>query len=81
MKQPGFCPSLRGIKGLNVMILVVLRMDSNVQPVKPCLIDLTWTGWDDLAKLNVQGVRQHAKDHLGWKCDTMKYIMMQVMEI
>ena len=58
---------------------VLLRTDSNAQPVKPCLMDLTWTGWEELAKLNVQEVRQHAKDCLVWKCDTMKYIMMQVM--
>ncbi len=31
--------------------------DSNVQPVKPCLMDLMWTGWEELAKLNVQEVR------------------------
>jgi hypothetical protein len=56
-------------------------MDSNVQPVKPCLMDLTQTGWDEFAKLNVQEVRQHAKDCLVWKCDTKKYIMRQVMEM
>jgi hypothetical protein len=59
----------------------LLRTDSNVQPVKLCLMDLMWTGWDELTKLNVQEVRQHAKDCLVWKRDTMKYIMMQVMEM
>jgi hypothetical protein len=58
----------------------LLRTDSNVQQVKPCLMDLTRTGWDDLAKLKVQVVGQHAKDCLVRKCDTMKYIMMQVIE-
>jgi hypothetical protein len=44
-------------------------------------MDLTWTEWDDLAKLNVRGVRQNTKDHLVCKRDTMNYIMMQVMEM
>jgi hypothetical protein len=44
-------------------------------------MDLTRTGWDELAKLNLQEVRQHAKDPLVRKRDTTKYIMMQVMEI
>jgi hypothetical protein len=59
----------------------LLRTDSNLQPVKPCLMDLTRTGWDELAKLNVQEVRQHAKYPLVRKRDMMKYIMMQVMEM
>ena len=44
-------------------------------------MDLTRTGWDELAKLNLQEVRQHAKDPLVRKRDTTKYIMMQVMEM
>ncbi len=59
----------------------LLRTDSNIQPVKLCLMDLMWTGWDELAKSNVQEVRQHAKDCLVRKRDTMKYIMMQVLEM
>ncbi len=39
------------------------------------------TGWEELVKLNMQEVRQHAKDHLVQKRDTTKYIMMQVMEM
>jgi hypothetical protein len=55
--------------------------DSNKQLVKPCLMDLTRTGWEELNKLNVQEVRQHAKDCLVQKCDMTKYIMMQVIEM
>jgi hypothetical protein len=42
----------------------LLRTDSNVQPVQPCLMDFKRTGWDKLPKLNVQEIRQHAKDCL-----------------
>ncbi len=59
----------------------LLRTDRHVQPVKLCLIDLTQTGWDKLAKLNVQEVRQHTKKCLVKKRDTTKCIMMQVMEM
>jgi hypothetical protein len=60
---------------------LLLRTDTNILPVKPCLMDLTRTRWDELAKMKVSKVRQHAKDCLVRKCDTMKYIMLQVIEM
>jgi hypothetical protein len=58
---------------------LLLRTDTNILPVKPCLMDLTRTGWDELAKVKVSEVRQHAKDRVVRKRDTMKYIMLQVI--
>jgi hypothetical protein len=38
----------------------IVQVDGLVQPVKPYLLDLLHTGWDELAKLNVKEVRKHA---------------------
>ncbi len=60
---------------------LLLRTDTNILPVKPCLMDLMRTGWDELAKVKVSKVQQHAKDHVVQKHDAMKYIMLQVIEM
>ncbi len=52
---------------------LLLRIDTNIMPVKPCLMDLTRTGWDELAKVKVNEVWHHAKHRAVRKQDTMKY--------
>jgi hypothetical protein len=46
---------------------------------RPCLLDLTSTGWQQLE--NVIEVHQHHTNHMQRKHDTMKYILMQVVEM
>ncbi len=53
----------------------------SVQLIKPCLLDLSRTGWDELEKANVKEIRKQTLDYLNWKRDTMKYIIGQVIEI
>ncbi len=48
---------------------------------KPCSVDLSPVGWDDLDKVNVKDVHKHTIELLQWKRDTMKYIMQQVIKI
>ena len=38
-------------------------------------------GWEQIDKVKVKEVRQHAKDRLCWKRDMMKYIMVQVIDM
>jgi hypothetical protein len=51
------------------------------QSQKPCLVDLSLVGWDELEKVNVKDVRKHKIECLQRKRDTMKYIMRQVIEM
>jgi hypothetical protein len=46
-----------------------------------CLLNLNKIGWEELEKVNVREVRQHATDCLVWKRVTMKYIMRQVIKM
>ncbi len=48
---------------------------------KQCLLNLTKIGWEELEKVNVREVRQHATDRIVRKRDTMKYIMRQVIKM
>ncbi len=49
--------------------------------LRPCLLALTKIGWQELEKVKVREVCQHATDHSKQKRDTMKYIMSQVMKM
>ncbi len=48
---------------------------------KPCLLDLTKLGWQELEKVNVREVHQHATKWFVQKRDTIKYIMRQVIKM
>jgi hypothetical protein len=48
---------------------------------KPCLSDLTKIGWKEIENVKVREVRQHASNRSERKRDTMKYIMVQVMDM
>jgi hypothetical protein len=49
--------------------------------MRPCLLDLTRTGWNALENLKVREVRQYHTNCMQQKRDTMKYILMQVVEM
>jgi hypothetical protein len=48
---------------------------------RTCLLDLTRTNWRDLENVKVREVCQHHADCMQQKRDTMKYILMQVVEM
>jgi hypothetical protein len=58
-----------------------IRNELPILSTKPCLLNLTKIGWEELEKVNVREVCKHATDRIVWKCDTMKYIMMQIIEM
>jgi hypothetical protein len=58
-----------------------IRNELPILSTKPCLLNLTKIGWEELDKVNVREVRHHATDRIVRKRDTMKYILMQVMEM
>ncbi len=58
-----------------------IRNELPILSTKPCSLNLTKIGWEELDKVNVREVHQHATNRIVQKRDTMKYIMVQVMEM
>jgi hypothetical protein len=60
---------------------IIHGLDISMVQSKPCIIDLQELGWEEIDKLKVKEVRQHAKDRQCQKHDIMKYIMVQVINM
>ncbi len=59
----------------------LVQIDGLVQPVKPCLLNLLQTRWDESAKVNVKEVHKHVADPTQQKRDTVKFIWVQVIDM
>jgi hypothetical protein len=54
--------------------------ESNLS-TRPCLSDLTKIGWKVIENVKVREVRRHASERSERKRDTMKYFMVQVINM